>query len=59
VSFQAFKGAALNCPLPAYLAASEEFIGQHLTDPARAHLQILSRLNDTYNIHDITIPLPV
>jgi hypothetical protein len=41
------------------MTASEEFIGKHPTDPARAYLQILSRLDNTHNIHDITIPATV
>jgi hypothetical protein len=39
--------------------ASDELIGQHPTDPARAHLQILRCVGDAHNIHDITIPVSV
>jgi hypothetical protein len=56
---QILKGAALDRPLSTNLTASEEVIGQHPTDPARAHLQILGRFNDTHDIHNITIPITV
>jgi hypothetical protein len=59
VLFQTLEGAAFNCPLSTNLAAIEELIGQHPTDPSRAHFQILSRFNNTHNIHDITIPMTV
>jgi hypothetical protein len=57
VSSQTLKGAAFDCPLSTNLATSEESIGKHPTDPARADLQILSRFDNTHNIHDITIPI--